>query len=65
LFRKRLAVRVELFDEGKMMAVKTVSLMSVLVAFAITLSGQTPPKDVSGWDKIKWGIDAGGSPVRL
>jgi hypothetical protein len=34
---------------------KTASRLSVFT-FAVALSGQTPPKDVTGWDKIKWGI---------
>jgi hypothetical protein len=27
-----------------------------LIALAVVLSGQTRPKDVDGWDKIKWGM---------
>jgi hypothetical protein len=27
-----------------------------LVAFSVALMGQAPPKDVTGWDKIKWGM---------
>ena len=28
----------------------------LVASFAVALLGQTPPKDVSGWDKIKWGM---------
>jgi hypothetical protein len=28
----------------------------MLTEFAIALLGQSPPKDVYGWDKIKWGM---------
>jgi hypothetical protein len=30
--------------------------LAALVACAVALSGQTQPKDVDGWDKIKWGM---------
>ena len=30
--------------------------LGALIAFAFTLTGQTPPKDVDGWGKIKWGM---------
>jgi hypothetical protein len=31
-------------------------LMCVAAVLAITLPGQTPPRDVDGWGKIKWGM---------
>jgi hypothetical protein len=31
-------------------------LLTSLVVLGIALLGQTPPKDVEGWDKIKWGM---------
>jgi hypothetical protein len=30
--------------------------VGVLVGLAVALCGQTKPKDVDGWDKIKWGM---------
>jgi hypothetical protein len=30
--------------------------LCALIALAVALSGQTRPKDVDGWDKIKWGM---------
>lgn len=30
--------------------------LGALVAIAVALSGQLKPKDVDGWDKIKWGM---------
>ena len=35
---------------------KTAARLGVLIAFAVALSGQIPPKDVDGWGKIKWGM---------
>ncbi len=35
---------------------KPAVLFGVLVAFAVGLFGQAPPKDVDGWGKIKWGM---------
>ena len=30
--------------------------LAALVGFAIALHGQSAPKDIAGWDKIKWGM---------
>jgi hypothetical protein len=30
--------------------------LCALIALAVALSGQARPKDVDGWDKIKWGV---------
>ncbi len=30
--------------------------LGALAALAVALSGQLKPKDVDGWDKIKWGM---------
>jgi hypothetical protein len=35
---------------------KAASRLCIAGAFAITLLGQTPPRDVDGWGKIKWGM---------
>ena len=35
---------------------KTTVLSCLLATLAVALHGQTKPKDVDGWDKIKWGM---------
>jgi hypothetical protein len=35
---------------------KAARLLCVAGVLAITLLGQTPPRDVEGWGKIKWGM---------
>jgi hypothetical protein len=35
---------------------KTAVRLGTLIAFSVALFGQAPPKDVNGWDKIKWGM---------
>ena len=37
---------------------KAAPLLCAAAAFAITLLGQVPPRDVDGWGKIKWGMTA-------
>jgi len=39
--------------------------VSVLALTGIVLLGQTPPKDVEGWDKIKWGMTAARGAISL
>jgi hypothetical protein len=38
---------------------KTAVRLAAFVSFAIALPGQPLPKDVNGWDKIKWGMTVG------
>lgn len=38
-----------------MRAVRNALRLGSLIAFAVALPGQAPPKDVDGWGKIKWG----------
>jgi hypothetical protein len=35
---------------------KTARRLCLTAAFAVTLMGQAPPRDVDGWGKIKWGM---------
>ena len=39
--------------------------LGALVALAVALFGQAKPKDVDGWDKIKWGMTIARSSFRL
>src|ERR1700721_2573422 len=42
--------------ESATATMKTAVHLVALTVFAIALNGQSQPKDVAGWDKIKWGM---------
>jgi hypothetical protein len=42
--------------ESATATMKTAVLLAAYTVFAIALYGQSQPKDVAGWDKIKWGM---------